>query len=56
MVDILGYFFFAFFIFWGVAILVNTRETADTVPLRIVSISIAMFMFAVSGLVLNAII
>lgn len=56
MVDVLGYFFAAFFAVWGVVVIVNTREVADTVMLRVISLLVAIFMFAMSGAVLNAIV
>lgn len=56
MGDVLGCFFAAFFAVWGVVVIVNTRDTADTVFLRVVSLLVAIFMFAMSGAVLNAII
>ena len=56
MVDILGCFFAAFFAVWGVVVVVNTMDVADTVLLRIIALSVAIFMFAMSGAVLNAIV
>jgi hypothetical protein len=54
MGEILGYFFAGFFAVWGVIIIVNTKETADTVLLKAIALLISVFMFAVSGMVLNA--
>ena len=56
MVDILGYFFVGFFAAWGVVVIINTRDVADTILLRVISLLVAIFMFAVSGAVLNAIV
>jgi uncharacterized protein with PQ loop repeat len=56
MVDVLGYFFAAFFAVWGVVIIVNTKDTANTTLLKLVALAIATFMFAMSGMVLNVII
>lgn len=56
MVDVLGLFFAAFFAVWGVVVIVNTKDSADTIPLKLIALFIALFMFAVSGAVLNVVI
>lgn len=54
MYDAISYIISGFLFAWGVIVIVNTRETAETPSMRIFSLLVAVAMFTLSGLVLNA--
>ena len=54
MDELLGYFLAVFFAVWGVIVIVNTKDTANTIYLKLFTLLVSMSMFILSGLMLNA--
>lgn len=54
MGELLSYFLAGFFAVWGVIVIVNTKDTANTIYLKLFSLLVSMSMFILSGLMLNA--
>lgn len=54
MGELLGYFLAGFFAVWGVIVIVNTKDTANTIYLKLFTLLVSMSMFILSGLMLNA--
>lgn len=54
MDELLGYFLAGFFAVWGVIVIVNTKDTANTIYLKLFTLLVSMSMFILSGLMLNA--
>ena len=54
MGELLSYFLAGFFTVWGVIVIVNTKDTANTIYLKLFTLLVSMSMFILSGLMLNA--
>ncbi len=54
MGELLGYLLVGFFAVWGVIVVVNTKDTANTIYLKLFTLLVSMSMFILSALMLNA--
>ena len=54
MGELFSYFLAGFFAVWGVIVIVNTKDTANTIYLKLFTLLVSMSMFILSGLMLNA--